>query len=61
MNFRLSTTIQWALILSAGVAALKLGKMYGRQQADVMNLEYREATTRKDIAKAIDAHNESEE
>eukprot|EP00171_Calliarthron_tuberculosum_P013281 IDg13281t1 len=57
MNYRLTASMQWILVISAGYAALKLGKRYGRQQADVMNLNYKDATTRKDIAKAITEHN----
>ena len=37
----------------------QLGKKYGRNQADEMQLEYKDATTRKDIAKAIDQYNET--
>lgn len=36
MNYKLSTTLQWTLILISGAVALKMGKQYGRQQADDM-------------------------
>ncbi len=35
----------------------QVGKAYGRNQADEMQNEYRDATTRKDIAQAIEEYN----
>lgn len=59
MNFKISASIQWVLVLSAGLGALNLGKYYSKQQANEMKSLYKDAVTMDELADAIERHNET--